>query len=106
MDHFIHVMIDGHNTVVFEVEDSSDEIVRSARPGETVGRMTEDLTAALTRFRTLAETMIGTFADLSEQPDEITVGFGIKATAAAGLVVAQASGEATFTVNLRWRRAT
>lgn len=104
MKRLIEVPLDAGQVAVFEVEDEADGIVRSARPSEVIGRMTESFAAGIRPFRTIAESILDTFGNLSEQPDEVAVEFGIKAIASAGLVVAQTSGEATFTVTLRWQQ--
>ena len=54
-----------------------------------------------------AEAFIRTMRDLSDPPAEAEISFGLKATGDVGLnaaAVAKASGEATYTITLTWKR--
>lgn len=100
----IEVPLDDGGVVLVEVEDHEDGIVRSARPGEVVATAAESLQASLDRIRPVAGALVAKLRDLADRPEEITVEFGIKWSAQAGVIVAQAASEANFKVALRWAR--
>ncbi len=104
MRELIEVPLDDGGVVLVEVEEHQDGIVRSARPGRVVATATESLQASLDRIRPVATALVGKLRDLADGPEEITVEFGIKWSAQAGVIVAQAAGEANFKVALRWAR--
>lgn len=100
----IEVPLDDGGVVLVEVEEHEDGIRRSARPGEVVATAAESLQASLDRIRPVAVALVGKLRDLADRPEEITVEFGIKWSAQAGVIVAQAASEANFKVALRWVR--
>ena len=55
-------------------------------------------------MRPAAEAVVDGFRNLADSPDEIEVEFGSRLNAEVGAIVAQASGEANFTIKLRWTR--
>jgi hypothetical protein len=60
--------------------------------------------AAVSRVQPAVQAMIRQLKDLSEQPDEVQLQFGLDLHAEAGAFVAQASADANFSVTLTWRR--
>jgi hypothetical protein len=60
--------------------------------------------AALENIRPIANTIIAKLKNLTSNPDQIQVEFGLKLTAQAGAILASASGEANFKVALTWKR--
>jgi Trypsin-co-occurring domain 1 len=103
MAYLVEVPVDGAQPVLMEVEEAGDGVVRAARPGEVVAAATESFQAALARFRPMASAMVQQFRELGERPQEISVEFGLKLTAEAGMVIAHTGGEANFKVSLLWR---
>jgi len=55
-------------------------------------------------LRPTAQTVIDQFRTLSDAPDKISLGFGIKVTGEAQLVIAKAASEANFQVSIEWQR--
>lgn len=104
MRKLIEVPLDDGGAVLVEVEEQETGIDRSAKPGEVVATAAESLQASLDRIRPVAGALVGKLRDLADRPEEITVEFGIKWSAQAGVIVAQAAGEANFKVALRWTR--
>ncbi|MCL7380569.1 CU044_2847 family protein [Streptomyces sp. 35G-GA-8] len=73
------------------------------RPASDVVRgSAETLREALTHVRPALEEVARTVRDMELRPDSVTVEFGIKLSAEAGVVVAKAATEANFTVTLNW----
>jgi hypothetical protein len=103
MAYLVEIPVDGAQPVLVEVAEAGDGVVRAARPGEVVATAAESFQAALARFRPMASAMVKQFRELSERPQEISVEFGLKLTAEAGMVIAQTGGEANFKVSLVWR---
>lgn len=60
--------------------------------------------AAVSRVQPAVQAMIRQLQNLSEQPDEVQIQFGLDLHAEAGAFVAQASADANFSVTLTWRR--
>jgi alkanesulfonate monooxygenase SsuD/methylene tetrahydromethanopterin reductase-like flavin-dependent oxidoreductase (luciferase family) len=99
MAYLLEIPVDGAQPVLVEVAEVGDGVVRAGRPGEVVATATESFQAALARFRPIVEE----FHQLGPRPEEISVEFGLKLTAAAGMVIAHTGVEANFKVNLLWR---
>jgi Trypsin-co-occurring domain 1 len=95
-------------TVVVEVAEQGyfrgGEVTRGLGSTNVAQRATETFEAAFDRVRPAAQAVVEGFRRLAESPDEIEVEFGIRLNAEVGAVVAQASGEANFTIKLRWTR--
>ncbi|MFI0479660.1 CU044_2847 family protein [Actinomadura sp. 9N215] len=62
----------------------------------------ETLQDALRRSMPAVQAVLGQMREIAEPPDRVTVKFGIKVTAAAGVVIAQAGSEANFVVSVEW----
>lgn len=96
--------LDGGEVVLVEVHDTE-----SSRP-ERVGRVapaiqaTETLQDALRRTRPALHAVVTQMRGLDEPPDKVVLTFGIKLTAAAGVVIAHATSEANFEVRVEWNR--
>jgi hypothetical protein len=95
-------------TVVVEVAERGSfldgERTRGLGSTHVAQRATETFEAAFSRVRPAAEAVVDGFRNLADSPDEIEVEFGIRLNAEVGAIVAQASGEANFTIKLRWTR--
>jgi hypothetical protein len=59
---------------------------------------------ALDQVQPTAQKIISKLRDLTDPPDEIVVGFGLKLGAKAGMILASADAEANYTVTLTWKR--
>jgi hypothetical protein len=75
--------------------------VRVARPG-VVERASEEFETALQRIQPAVKVITETLHDLNN-PEEITVEFGIKLSATAGAFIASADAESNFTVTVLWK---
>lgn len=91
--------------VVVEV-DSTDPGFRSVsrKPGDIAADAQERFEDALERVRGAAVTALHTFRDSSLSPDEVSLEFGVKFSAAAGAVIASTAAEGHLNVTLRWSR--
>ncbi len=89
-------------TVTVEVDDPDGGVVRAARPGEVAETAKQTLEDALDKIKPAAQAVVSKLRDLHDEPDEITVEFGIKLNAAAGAFIASAGVEANYRVALKW----
>ncbi|CAN3978217.1 CU044_2847 family protein [Kitasatospora purpeofusca] len=102
---FLSVPFDDGETFVVELPEGQGSGVLRATRGETlIESSAETFESGLSRVRQVAGTLLERLADLPRQPDHIRAEFGIKITTEAGLVVAKASGDAHFTLQLEWSR--
>jgi hypothetical protein len=92
---------DGSTIAVEAAESSGGPVVRGARGGGAVTKAHETFEEALGHLRPVARATMNVLRDLS--PDEVSVEMGVKFSAATGIVIASASGEAAFTVRLTWK---
>jgi hypothetical protein len=102
------VLPDG-NSIVAEVDDESFDSSRVMRGGaiasDVVVKANESFETALDRVRWAAEGLLDRLTSLASPPDEVEVEFGVKLNAETGAVIAKASTEANFKINLKWTRA-
>ena len=89
-------------TVKVEV-DAPIGIVPSSRPGEAIATASESFQSALQRLAPVAEAVVKRFQNLGARPTEVSVEFGIKLSAEAGVVIAHTGAEANFKVTVQWR---
>jgi hypothetical protein len=106
----VEVELDGGGSVFVEVPDDepssgmvggAGRILDTAHP---VRGVTETLQEALGRIRPALEAVVGQVRGLASPPDRVSIEFGIKVTAEAGVVIAKAATEANFTVSAEWTR--
>lgn len=61
-----------------------------------------DFRAALNDLTASADDLLHSIEQIAQPPDSVELSFGVKLSAAAGVVLAKASGEANFTVKMSW----
>ncbi|MFI5772317.1 CU044_2847 family protein [Streptomyces sp. NPDC051658] len=71
-------------------------------PSDVVRGSAETLQDALAHIRPAVEAVAESVRNLTSKPDSVSVEFGIKLSAEAGVVVAKAASEANFAVRLEW----
>jgi hypothetical protein len=95
-DEFIEVEVDRRDlgdAVEFNADTAAQAALASYTLASSFDRVMPALTTILTRLRTA-----------EHAPDEIGMQLGLKVGGETGLVFARGSAEATFTVNLSWRK--
>lgn len=80
--------------------DTSGDGLGLASPEDRLKKAGETLESALNAVTPGLKTVATRLRELS--PDEVTVEFGLTATAETGVVVAKGSAEVHFTVTLKW----
>lgn len=103
MSQLVEFPLTGGGTVRVEVDDD-EGIARAGRADDVVATAQQTLQKALDPIRPLAESVLAKLHDLTETPDAISVEFGLKLSAEAGVIVARGTAEANFTVKLEWNR--
>jgi len=89
--------------VLVEVPDGDAiGIERVGRVGEVIRDASETLEQALSRIQPAAAAVLRGMRAMVTPPDKVTVEFGVKLTAEAGVVVAKAASEANFKVIVEW----
>jgi hypothetical protein len=94
---FIMVEVDG-------AEASGGGAVRGLHPTEVAEKARQTFEASMERIKPAAAALISKLRELSDQPEQVAVEFGVKLSAAAGVVLASSGLEANFKVTLTWKR--
>jgi hypothetical protein len=101
MTHVMTMAIDDGSTVLVEVADDTG-IERVGRVDTVVRDASETLNEALARVRPAAASILRSVREMAQPPDTVTLEFGVKLTAEAGVVVARTTGEANFKITVEW----
>jgi hypothetical protein len=102
MTELLAVPLEEGGTIVVETIERPGGIVKAARPGEIVERAAQTLESALDAVAPAARAVVEKLREAA--PDEITVEFGLRLTAEAGVVVTRTTGECNFKITLHWER--
>ncbi|MFD7445176.1 CU044_2847 family protein [Streptomyces sp. NPDC059909] len=78
-----------------------DRVGRGSASG-VVRDSAQTLQEALAHIRPAVDAVADSVRGLASRPDSVSVEFGIKLSAEAGVVVAKAASEANFAVRLEW----
>ena len=84
------------------VEPRGDEYQKISRAA--VNQAPSKFSDAIKRIRPAAEEIIGQLRDLTQQPDEVEIEFGIKLSAKLGAFIAATSTDANFNVRMNWKK--
>jgi Trypsin-co-occurring domain 1 len=104
MARFVRMPLEDGGSVVVEVADDGTDVQRIGRERPAVQDAAETLQQALSRVRPAVDAVLDTVRGMAERPDRVTLEFGIRLSAEAGVVVARAATEANFTVSVEWSR--
>ena len=101
----------------FELEDGSTVLIEIDEPdstaiervavdtGQMVYQAKETLDSALDKVKPVAQTVLSKLTSgLTTPADEVSVTFGLKLSADAGVVFSSVGGEVTFEVSLTWQK--
>lgn len=79
--------------------------VRGGSPSEIAEKARQTFESSLEKIKPAAAPIIAKLRDLSDQPEQVSVEFGVKLSAEAGVVLATTGVEGNFKVTLPWKRA-
>ena len=102
MPELVEFPLDGGDKV--QVEVASVGAVAPAGHAKVVIVARRTLQEALEPIRPIAAGVLDKIRELSESPSKISVEFGVKLSAEAGLFVARGTTEANFVVKMEWSR--
>lgn len=107
MTKYIKFELEDGSALYVEVEESSDYgLVDASRDEELVQKAERRFEEAIDSAKTAADTLLNKIKSLSEQPDEVEITFGLKASGELGgnFFVAKAGLEANYSVKLTWKK--
>jgi hypothetical protein len=93
-------------TIFVEVDlptTTSDDRIPAGKPGQKIVEAAVSFEEALGSIKTVAQGVVAQVKELADPPDEVVVGFGIKLTGSANVVLASGSAEANLEVTLTWK---
>ncbi|WP_062311332.1 CU044_2847 family protein [Demequina rhizosphaerae] len=93
---------DGSAVLVEATDASTGPVMRSGRPGAAVVEATESLEDVVARIGPVVKGIVAGIRESAGRPEQIEVEFAVTIAADSNLVIARASGEANFRVQLRW----
>jgi hypothetical protein len=102
--YFLEVPLDDGQVVLVEVTRQVDDVAPAGRVQDVVGRLPEAFTSGLDRVQALAAEALRRMRAFPEPPDSVSVEFGLKLTAKAGVVVAESTGVAHMKLIAEWHR--
>src|SRR5882757_10266135 len=94
---FLAVEVDG-------MDGPGGRVMRSSTSADALSEASDTFEAALEKVRSAAEGILNQLRNLAQPPDEVAVEFGVKMSAETGAIIAKASGEANFKINLMWKK--
>jgi hypothetical protein len=104
-NHLVEYSTDG-GTIFVEVDlptTAGDDRIPAGKPGQKIAEAAVTFEEALGSIKTVARSVVQQVKELSDPPDEVVVGFGIKLTGSANVVLASGSAEANLEVTLTWK---
>jgi non-ribosomal peptide synthetase component E (peptide arylation enzyme) len=100
--------LSGGGVVVVETDAadmSARRVMRGGGAETAIATANATFESALQTIRSVAEGILNQLRSLAEPPDEVAVEFGVKMSAETGAVIAKASTEANFKINLSWKKS-
>jgi hypothetical protein len=88
------------------VDNSARRVMRGSNTEAAIATANATFESALRTVRSAAEGILDQLRMLQQPPDEVAVEFGVKMSAETGAVIAKASTEANFKINLTWKKTT
>lgn len=112
MSKYIEFPLEGGGAILIESPDEPSKAptgYAQAARGESLKEMAEQakqsFDASVENVRKSADLLVSKLRALSDPPDEMEVGFSLKASGELGnIAIGKAGAEANYTVTLRWRK--
>jgi hypothetical protein len=105
MKRLIEFPLEDNTSILVEVDEpETGGVVPAARKGNVIEKAHQTLEKSLESVKPAAEYVVTQLRKLHDTPDEISVEFGIKLSAASGAILASAGVEANYKVTLKWAK--
>lgn len=121
MKHLVEVRTEAGGTLLVEVDDdgatapipattapvpaATEPVRRGLQPSQVAATTQATFEDGLRAVLPTAGTLVNLLRDGADQPNTITLSFGLTMNAAAGVVLASAGVQANFSVTLTWMRS-
>ena len=103
MKRIISMPLQAGGTVELEIEDSATgPVMRGGAPPPVIDKAAGSFEAALARVKPVAVAVVEQFADAVRGTTSVTVKFGLKFNAEAGVIIGSVGSEANFEVEVKW----
>jgi len=107
MNKLIEFPFEDGNKIMVEVAElgilgKTERVSRTSK--KAIETANQSFESALDNVKPTANALIAKLRDLIEEPDEVSIEFGLKFTAESGIVLAAAGVEANFKVALKWQK--
>jgi hypothetical protein len=103
-EYLVEFPTEGGGRIVVEMDRNLAGPIPASTPGEIAERVKTTFEEVATGMKPLAQTILNQLTDLG--PQALTVEFGVKFSAKAGVVLASAAGEGHCKVTLNWNKGT
>lgn len=110
MKRLVEFPLENNTTILVEVDepfdspDTSDgDVPRGMLASELADKAQQTFETAVSKIRPLAAAVIGQLRELRDSPEQVSVEFGIKLSAASGVVLASSAIEANFKISATWK---
>lgn len=111
MKKLIEFPLENNSTILVEVDEPFDspdaidsDLPRGFGASELAEKARQTFETAISKIQPLASAVIGKLRELPDSPEQIGVEFGIKLSAASGVVLASSAIEANFKISATWKK--
>jgi hypothetical protein len=106
MPYFVEIPLSDGQTILAEITGQVEDLVPVGnRDREVLGRLPGTLADALDRVQAFAGEALSRMKEYHLPPDRVSVEFGLKFSAKAGVFIAESAAEAHLTVTTEWCRS-
>ena len=108
MKRLVEFPLENNTTILVEVDEPFDvgdgDVPRGLGASELADKAQQTFESAISKIRPLAAAVIGKLRELQDSPEQVSVEFGIKLSAASGVVLASTAIEANFKISATWKK--
>ncbi len=106
MNRFVEFPLEEGGSILVQVAISEEEgrLIKAASPEDLTTKAATSFENALSSVRPIANAVVSKLQNLNYPPDEIGVEFGLSFKAEGNAVLTKVGGDASFKVNLNWKR--
>ena len=102
MKEAVEFPMEAGGSIQIEIEDAKGLKPVARGAGRRVKEATETFEQALGGVKGVAKSLHAQLSGMDIKPDSVSVEFGIKLSASAGVIVASGGGEANFKIAMTW----